>query len=178
MKKRRSSEKEYVLIFNATTLIVLRELRHRELIDRIREHDIAKVFIPQSVRNEFLRAGIRIDIPSDDIPIEYVNTDELLLDVPRSLGEGERQAIAIAYILTRSQSENIVIVVTDDRRARNVCRRIGLKVLGTLGLIEFAKKHGVMTKEEALSLLEKIPNTSLYITPELLREARARIEQQ
>jgi len=69
-------------------------------------------------------------------------------------------------------------VITDDQRARNVCRRISLKVLDALGLVEFAKKHGVVTKEEALSLLEKIPSTSLYITPELLREARAEIEQQ
>jgi len=48
-------------------------------------------------------------------------------------------------------------VITDDQRARNVCRRIGLKVLDALGLVEFAKKHGVVIKEEALSFARENP---------------------
>jgi predicted nucleic acid-binding protein len=144
----------------------------------IRGHGIAKIIVPQGVRNEFLRAGEQIDLPSDDITVEHMDVGEPPSEVPQSLGEGERQAIAIAYTLTKSQSKYVVIVVTDDRKAREVCNRVGLKVLGTLGLIEFAKKHSVITKERALSLLERIPSTSLYVTPELLREARTRIEQQ
>ena len=179
MRKQRNSEKRYILIFNATTLIVLRELRSIELIDRIREHGIAKLFIPQSVREEFVRAGKHIDIQNDDIPVDYIDMGELLLDIPQSLGEGERQAIAIAYAITRSHNiEETVVVVTDDRRARSTCTRIGLKVIGTLGLIELAKKHGVITKDEALRLLNEIPSTSLYITLELLAKARTKIEQQ
>jgi len=59
-----------------------------------------------------------------------------------------------------------------------VCKRIGLKSAWYLGLIELTKKHDAITKEEATSLLDKIPSTSLYITPELLREAQSKIEQQ
>ena len=67
------------------------------------------------------------------------------------------------------------MVVTDDLRARKTCRRIEVRVVGTLGLIEFAKKHGIIAKEEALNLLERIPSTSLYVTHEILEEARNKI---
>jgi len=52
---------------------------------------------------------------------------------------------------------------------------MGIKVLGTLGLTEFAKRHGVITKEEALNLLKRIPSTSLCITQEVLEKARSKI---
>ena len=97
------------------------------------------------------------------------------IDVPQSLGEGERHAITIAYAISKSGSESIALVVTDDLRARRTCKKMGVKVLGTLGLIEFAKRYGVITKEEALNLLERIPSTSLHITHEVLEEARSRI---
>jgi len=63
----------------------------------------------------------------------------------------------------------------DDLRARRMCKKMGIKVLGTLGLTEFAKRHGVITKEEALNLLKRIPSTSLCITQEVLEKARSKI---
>lgn len=167
----------YILILNATTIIVLRELERLSLIERLRGLGNVKVVIPQAVKHEFLRAGVKLDIPSDEVTVEY-RVDELQVDIPRSLGEGERQAIEVAYALTREPSENVVIVVTDDKRARHICKRLGVKVTGTLGLIEFAKRNDVISKEEALELLGRIPSTSLHITPELLEEAQARIRQQ
>lgn len=178
MKKPRSSREEYILIFNATTLIVLRELNRLDIIEKLRRTCRVRVVIPQSVKNEFLRAGVELNVPSDEVTIESVNV--LPIDIPRSLGEGERHAIALAYTLTRELSEDnvIIIVVTDDKRARKKCRELRIRVFGTLGLIEFAKKRGVVSKEEALELLKRIPDTSLYITPELLEEALAKVRHQ
>ena len=177
MKKQKNYERKYVLVFNATTIIVLRELQREKLVEEIRKQGIAKIVIPQGVIEEFQRAGMQVNIPNDDVRIEQMNTNRIL-DIPQSLGEGERQAITIAYTLTRTQDTETVMVVTDDLKARKTCRRLGLNVIGTLGLIEFAKKHNIITKEEALNLLESIPNTSLYISPELLEKARIKLKQQ
>ncbi len=43
--------------------------------------------------------------------------------------------------------------------------------MGTLGLIEFLKKHKILFREEAIDMLKRIPGTSLYITQSLLDEA-------
>ncbi|MEB3788297.1 MAG: hypothetical protein GSR72_00185 [Desulfurococcales archaeon] len=179
MRKPGSSRRRYVLVFNATTLIVLRELGRMDMVEAIRRLGYVSIVIPRGVRNEFLRAGIGVAIPSNNIFDDEELMEDLLLDIPRSLGEGERHAIAIAYSLTqRLGQDTVVVVVTDDKRARSKCRELGVKVFGTLGLIEFAKKHGIISKEEALKLLDLLPDTSLYVTEELLGEARARIRQQ
>jgi predicted nucleic acid-binding protein len=101
----------------------------------------------------------------------------LPIDTPRSLGEGEREAIAIALHLA-SHSSAIPFVVTNDKRARATCRRLGIKVIGTLGLIELAKKNNVITKREALALLDRIPQTSLYATQQIIKEAKDKIRTQ
>jgi len=175
LKRRRSYEKKYVLVFNASTIIVLRELGRIDLIDGIRRLGLAKIVVPQAVKDEFAMSGTRIGIHSNDVAVSPDEVDIHSIDAPQSLGEGERQAIAIAYAISRSQSGSIAMVVTDDLRARKTCRRIGVRVVGTLGLIEFAKKHGIIAKEEALNLLERIPSTSLYVTHEILEEARNKI---
>jgi len=176
--KRRSSRRKYILVFDASALITLTELNRLDLLEKLRVTRYIKVVIPQGVRNEFREAGIELGISIDEVPIESV--DMSLMEIPRRLGEGERNAIALTYALTQglSKSSAIAIVVTDDKLARKECKKLGVEVFGTLGLIEFAKKHGALSKEEALSIIEEIPRTSLYITPELLEEAKNRIEQQ
>ena len=175
MKKQMSCEKRYMFVFDTSTIIVLQELGCVDLIDSIRRQCNVKIIIPQAVKNEFLRSGLQVGIQSNDIAEIPTKVDVHAIDVPQSLGEGERHAIAIAYAISKSSSESIALVVTDDLRARRTCKKMGIKVLGTLGLIEFAKRYGVITKEEALNLLERIPSTSLHITQEVLEEARSRI---
>ena len=175
MKRQRSCEKRYVLVFNTSTIIVLRELGRVDLIDSIRRLGVAKIVVPQAVKDEFVMSGTWISIQSNDVAASPDEVDIHSMDVPQSLGEGERQAIAIAYAISRTHSESVALVITDDLRARKTCKRMGIKVMGTLGLIEFAKKYGVITKEEALNLLERIPSTSLYVTREILEEARNKI---
>ena len=175
LKKRKSYEKRYVFVFDTSTIIVLQELGRVDLIDNIRRQGMVKIIIPQAVRNEFLRSGSQIGIQSNDITEIPTEADVNTIDVPQSLGEGERHAIVIANAISKSSSENVTLVITDDLRARKTCKTLGIRVLGTLGLIEFAKRHGVITKEETLNLLERIPSTSLYITQELIEEARSKI---
>jgi len=174
--KQKGYREKYILIFDASALITLTELNRLDLLEKLRGTRYIKVVVPQGVRNEFREAGVELGISSDEIPVESV--DMPLMEIPRRLGEGERHAIALAYALTRELSKVTAVVVTDDKLARKRCEKLGIRVFGTLGLIEFAKNHGALSKEEALSILKEIPKTSLYITPELLEEVRTRIEQQ
>lgn len=178
MKKQKGCEKRYVFVFNTSAIIVLQELGFVDLIDSIRRQCNVKIIIPQAVKNEFLRSSSQIDIQSNDIVEISTELNVHAIDVPQSLGEGERHAIAIAYAISKSSSESVVFVITDDLRARKTCKKMDIKVLGTLGLIEFAKRYGVITKEEALNILERIPSTSLYVTQEVLEKAWGKIMSQ
>jgi len=99
-------------------------------------------------------------------------------DFPPSMGEGERHAIEIAIGLSRKHPDKRAVVVTDDKRARNFCRKKGVEHTGTLGLIELAKKRKLISKREALKTISRIPSTSLYIAPGVLEEAAVRVKQQ
>lgn len=60
------------------------------------------------------------------------------------LGPGEREVIALAL------ERRGAVVVLDDRLARNVAQRLGLRMAGTLGLLLDAKKAGRIERLEPL----------------------------
>jgi predicted nucleic acid-binding protein len=95
--------------------------------------------------------------------------------LPEGLGEGEKEAILLALSM---KSAGRVIVITDDLKARKTCKRLSIEVLGSLGLIELLKRYKVISKDEALTLIEKTLSTSLRIKIELLHRARYKIETQ
>jgi len=171
LKKQKNCEKRYVFVFDVSPIIVLQELKRIDLINNIRRKGVM-IIIPRAVRNELLRSGLQVDIQNNSVTEIPAEADIGTIDIPQSLGEGERHAIAIANAISKSRDET-VIVITDDRKARKTSEKMGIKVLGTLGLIKFAKRHGIITKEEALNLIEKIPSTSLYITQKELERARS-----
>ena len=57
----------------------------------------------------------------------------MLLDF---LDEGEANAIALAREI------NADLVLLDEKEARRIARRLGLKILGTLGILILAKRKG------------------------------------
>lgn len=167
--------KDYTLIIDSSTLIILGELGAGNLLDKLREEGQFEVIIPDAVIKEFERAGISVR-PLDDPPpakINYLEYSDILL----SLGEGEREAIGIALTL-KEKSLSTPIVITDDKKAREISRRLGIRVHGTLGLIEIAKTSRIISKQDAIELIHRIPRTSLYITMDIIRDIEERIKKQ
>jgi len=78
----------------------------------------------------------------------------------RHLDSGEREAIALAQTVTAS------LVLLDERRGRRVARDLGLKVSGTLGVLDLAARRGLVDLADALRRLER---TTFRATPRLLR---------
>jgi predicted nucleic acid-binding protein len=56
------------------------------------------------------------------------------------LGSGELEAISLAVEL------NATLVVLDDRAARSQAKRLGLHMIGTLGILVASKRHGYITQ--------------------------------
>jgi len=167
LSKARSFRVPQLLVFNTSTLIVLIELDALHYVRRAVERSLVEVIVPQSVKEELRDGGRSIDVPTARIELDNLNLRGVseVIDIPRSLGKGEREVIATAYAL---KGRYRVVVITDDRKARSTCEKLNLEVHGTLWLIKFFRKRGVITREEALEVLKRIENTSLYVGPELL----------
>jgi predicted nucleic acid-binding protein len=82
------------------------------------------------------------------------------------LGTGEAEAIAIA------RSVHADWLLTDDAAARVVGTLMELEVHGSLGVILWAAAAGHVDRDRAFRLLERLPKSSLWISPRILDEAR------
>ena len=172
-----SSRQVYHLVLDSSSIITLTELDVlREIFKRLATQASAlRVIIPSRVLEELERSSISIDQYNEAYQVMVFNANDMEINLPQGLGEGEKEAILIALSLMKLSN---VIVITDDKKARKTCEKLKINALGTLGLVELLKKHKIISRIEALALIQKIPNTSLYITPQLLEKAQHKIETQ
>lgn len=87
------------------------------------------------------------------------------LDATLTVDEGERQAICLA------QEVHADVILMDDRKGRAQALRGGLRVTGTIGLLEAAAARGLVDLGRVLKLLQE---TSARLDPELIQAALRR----
>lgn len=85
------------------------------------------------------------------------------------LDEGEREAIALAE---QMRADALII---DDRAGRREARRRGLRVTGTLGVIEEAARRDLLDLPQTI---ERLKQTSFYVSPRLLQSLLDRFVQE
>lgn len=74
--------------------------------------------------------------------------------------EGEAEAIALAMEL------NLPLLI-DDRKRRRVAEKLGLKFIGSLGLLKIAKERGIIT--EVKPFIQKFLSKGYYLDEGLIR---------
>jgi predicted nucleic acid-binding protein len=113
------------LVSNASPLIALNQIDCLSLLPRL----YASVIIPPAVRHEVS--------PSVGRPtwiMERSLQQPIDPRVPSTLGAGEREVISLAL------ETGVGRIVLDDLRARRCAQSLGLEVVGTLGILVFAKR--------------------------------------
>ncbi len=148
-------------ISNASPLILLAQAGALSLLEQLAD----QVVIPNEVVAEVL-AG-----PADDPARRhlaagwgqrrYVTPDQDLVEW--GLGAGETAVISLAR-------NSGAIALLDDRAARHAAKAIGVQTLGTLGIVIRAKRAGLI--DSATTLIKQLQDTGLWVSPEILAEAR------
>lgn len=115
------------VVCNASPLIALEQIRRLDLL----EHLFTRVCVPPAVVAEISRA---VHMPS------WLSVMPLAGSVPAPmlafrLGAGEIETIALAV---ERQARRVIL---DDLPARKAARRLGLPVVGTLGILLAAKRY-------------------------------------
>jgi predicted nucleic acid-binding protein len=149
-------------IANASPLILLGKADMVELL--IRLPDV--VLVPESVLDE-ISVG-----PDGDRIIEILRREGKIRSLPSvavpttlmawDLGAGETQVIAAAASLAACR------VVLDDLQARRCARAMGLRIVGTLGLVARAKRLGMIAG--ARPYFERLRQVGLYATDDLVEQ--------
>jgi predicted nucleic acid-binding protein len=121
------------------------------LLDLLREF-YSEVLIPRSVASEF----------GEPLPawVTLVDAAPLVVATLReSLGPGEAEVIAVAMEDPRS------VAILDEQRARAVCRMMGIKLTGALGILLRAKREGRLPSLSAA--LDTLDEVGFHMSPAL-----------
>lgn len=129
------------VVSDSSVLIALSSIGYLTLI---KERFPKGIAIPQAVWREVVvdggeKKGALSVAKSDWISVITVKDDRTVSLLQAELDLGEAEAIALAKELDAD------VVLIDERDARRAARRMNLRVLGTVGLLMWAKKAGRIT---------------------------------
>ena len=145
-------------VVDTSVLIALSNIGRLGLLREL----FSNVLVPKAVAEEYSEP-----LPSW-IEVLEVKDKHLVQVLLEYLHRGEAEAIALAVELQGA------IIALDDKKARITARRLGLKVIGTLGILILAKKRGLISdlREE----IEKLIHTSFRLSQEVIQEALKKAE--
>jgi predicted nucleic acid-binding protein len=142
------------IVSNSSPLIALAQI---DLLDLTRLL-FGVLLIPPAVRLETIAS-----IGTPAWIIERTLTQPLDQRIPLSLDLGECEAISLAIEV------NAYRVIIDERPARRVATRLGLPVIGTLGILILAKERGLI--DAVRPHAEALIRAGFYVAPAIYRDA-------
>ncbi len=155
------------IVVNSSVVIALAEINLLNILVSLYE----EVIVPKAVYKEVVVKG-RGKPGSQELEI-LVQQNRARLLAPRSsvvvealhdpLGLGEAEAIAVAL-------EQNCMVGLDDRIARLKARTMGLKIIGTLGLLRKAYDKRLIDKNTLIQALQQLKQHGFRISDNIMRE--------
>lgn len=140
-------------VSNSSCLIALEKIGQMDLLSK----SFDSVIIPPAVQSEF---GQNIDW----LIVKSVQNNAVVNSLKTQIGDGESEAIALAM-----EEGTDVFIVLDDKKARRIAKQLGLKVIGTVGLLLRAKKKGIVT--EIKPILNALQDVDFRIAETLYKKA-------
>ncbi|MEW6110344.1 MAG: DUF3368 domain-containing protein [Nitrospirota bacterium] len=150
------------VIVNTGPLVFLSKISRLPILQKF-----GSIFAPKGVISEIkikqdaaLSAVVKVS--SDWLKVKTAK-DKALLDVlTKELDGGEAEVICLAL------EQKADWVILDDQDARRFAHRYGLNVIGTLGLLAWAKKKGAI--KSFRSEVEKLQKAGFYATHALIEK--------
>jgi len=156
-----------IVVCDASPLIALSSVDRLDLMQLLFD----TVIIPVTVRDEVMGATpkIAMGLPTF-IRVEPTATEFRVRFLKMNLHAGESEAIALAL------ERNIQGIILDDKLAREIADELGLKVIGTLGLLILAKRKGFLS-EVRPGMAQIIERVNFRISPSVLNRALSLIDE-
>ncbi|MHA1354051.1 MAG: hypothetical protein ACTSR1_02605 [Candidatus Heimdallarchaeota archaeon] len=160
-----------ILITDATLLIAIfdeRELGEPAILEKILSMGY-ELLIPSAVGKEVRRYqehGLEIDQFESSIPFKKEWFPQQTSNY--QLGEGEIEVIAYGLYMKNINEEYLCLL--DDKKARTIASNLGLKIIGTLGIIDKLFLEGLLTKEESQLCLKKLEKSKFRVPSKAIKE--------
>lgn len=148
------------MISNTSPIIFLAKIKNLDLLKNLYK----KVTITTDIKNELL-----VEDKPDKVQItDAINKGILSVKDPSKLlalglGKGENSAISLAAELNDS-------LIIDDSFATKVAKSLGINTLRTTTAIFSAVKKKIITKSQALGMINSIIEEGYYISPRYYKD--------
>jgi len=139
------------IVADSTSLIGLERIRQLRLLPDLFE----PFLIPPEVARE-------VGFSFDWLEVETPVNETLVASINSAVDRGEAEAIALAH-------EKGWRVLLDDRQARTVAKRMGLRIIGTVGVLILAKQQSIIPALKPL--LNQLEANNFYLSVDLREEA-------
>lgn len=141
-----------ITVVDASPLIVFHQVGQFDLLRGL----FLQILVPTAVALEVVPSLGVLPTWIDERPVMRT------LALPEKLDPGERAAIALASQLAADY------IVLDDLPARRVATRLGLTVVGSLGLLIRALDYGMI--EQVRPVMDQMVDHGLFVTEELYHD--------
>jgi predicted nucleic acid-binding protein len=162
-----------IVVSDATPIISLLKIDQLHLLHGL----FQEVFIPQAVYDEltlnpvFEKEAMQIKECSFITKVEVGEESSVnLFQRVTGLDRGESEAI----IYTDSIGADLILM--DEIKGRKIAVQVGLRVMGTLGILLEAYEQGLISKEEIFSGLDILKNSGRYISEALYKQLTEKIK--
>lgn len=158
-----------IVVSDTTPVISLMKAGHLELLQKL--FDI--VYIPNAVKRELIEnetyseeAGMILDCGFLLVK-EVENTKSvMILRNFTGLDAGESEAIILA---DEKQSD---VLLMDEHKGRQVAKKMGITITGTVGILAQAFDEGLLTKDEILLCIERLKENGIRISEKLYQKLK------
>ena len=156
-----------IVISDTTPIISLLKIDRLDLLEKL----FGGVQIPKGVFAE-LTGNPRFKTEADAVQksafiqvVSEIDEDYVsLLRRSAGLDLGESEAIYL------SDSGKADLLLMDEARGREVAMRMGIRVMGTIGILTLAHEDGLMSKEEIRSAIEVLRDSGRHISERLYEQ--------
>ncbi len=146
-----------IAVSNTSTLIALKHTGVLEKLSLL----FQKITVPPSVMQELSIKEKEYFQGLSFLSVEKPRDRRLVLMLKTIVDEGEAEAITLAL-------EKNSLLIIDDLKGRKVARRLGLKIIGTLGVLKAMKLKGII--REVKPFIERLREKGFYISVDLINK--------
>lgn len=144
-------------VSNTSLLIAL---KHAELLEKLNLL-FQRIIVPPSVMRELSVKEKEYFQGLSFLSVEEPRDRRLVLVLKTIVDEGEAEAITLAL-------EKNSLLIIDDLKGRKAARRLGLEIIGTLGVLKAMKLKGIV--REVKPFIERLREKGFYISDDLVNK--------
>ncbi|MDE7046084.1 MAG: DUF3368 domain-containing protein [Acetatifactor sp.] len=161
-----------IVVSDTTPVISLMKAGQLELLRQLFE----AVYIPEAVYreltdNEAFSEEVRMVQECEFLYMQKVDNGKsvAILQNFTGLDAGESEAIILA------DEMNSDVLLMDERKGRQVAKKLGIRITGTIGILTQAFDEGILTKEDVERCIERLKESGIRISEKLYQRLNMEI---